>query len=188
MISVIVPTIAGREDHYARCVAAYQRTVGDDLDLITVRDAPACGAAWNEGAAQAKGEYLHFSADDLEPHDGWLTRALEVVDRGWLPAPRIVDPSGVSDGHNEQDWAPVDVSVIPFMSRAQWERIGPSLECHYFTDNYLSWRGARAGYQTVVRRGYAFTHHWAQVGRGAGMTQDQRMTVDRAAFEYAKTT
>ena len=56
MISVIVPTVVGREDHYARCVAAYERTAGDRIEIITIRDRPTCGLAWNEGAAQAKGD------------------------------------------------------------------------------------------------------------------------------------
>jgi Glycosyl transferase family 2 len=187
MISVVVPTIVGREDHYARCVAAYERTLGDQLQLITMRDFPTCGEAWNAGAEQATGEYLHFSADDLEPHDGWLEPAIQAVRRGYLPAPRIVNPDGQLDycGHHGvelPDKAIVAMSVIPFMTRQQWDRIGPSLNCHYFTDNYLSWRGLQAGYQTVVRRQYAFTHHWAQPGRGAGMTQEARMAHDRDLF------
>jgi Glycosyl transferase family 2 len=193
VISVVVPTIRGREEHYARCVAAYERTAGDRIELITIRDRPTCGLAWNEGAAQAKGDYIHFTADDLEPHDGWLEPALEAVHRGYLPAPRIIRTDGERDycdycgvhGRELPDKAIVDMSVIPFMSREQWDKIGPSLDCHYYTDNYLSWRGEQAGYLTVVRRAFQFTHHWAEPGRGAGMTYQQRMKHDRRIFEAA---
>ena len=191
MISVVVPTIQGREDHYARCVAAYQRTVpADQLQLITMRDFPTCGEAWNAGAKQATGDYLHFSADDLEPHHGWLQPAIEAVRRGYLPAPRITNPDGALDycgyhGVELPDKAIVQMSVIPFMTAEQWAQIGPGLPIHYFSDNYLSWRGARAGYQTVVRRAFAFMHHWAQPGRGAGMTYEQRMAHDRDLFMAA---
>jgi hypothetical protein len=32
---------------------------------------------------------------------------------------------------------------------------------------------------------YAFTHHWAQPGRGAGMTEGERMLHDQAIFSAA---
>lgn len=190
-ITVVVPTITGREDHYARCIEAYQTRSHFDLNLVTVKDLPTCGEAWNRGAAVgAPGDYLHFSADDLEPHQGWDIAAMEVVDAGQLPAPRIVNPAGELDycgdhGVDHPDGVQVQMSVIPFMSWAMWGRIGPSLNTHYFTDNYLSWRGYRAGYPTVVKRAYAFTHHWAQPGRGAGMTVAERMAHDRQVFHQA---
>lgn len=192
MITVVVPTIAGREDHYARCVAAYRSRTSRPVNIVTLRDYPTCGEAWNVGAEQAAGigEFLHFAADDLEPHHGWETPAVEAVQRGYLPAPRIVRPDGRLDycgvhGVELPDKAVVEMSVIPFMTWAQWEQVGPCLPIHYFSDNYLSWRGAQAGYRTVVRRGYAFTHHWAQPGRGAGMTYRQRMEHDHAIFADA---
>ena len=186
-ISVVVPTITGREDHYARCVAAYERTLGDWLDLITVKDQPTCGVAWNIGAAQAKGDYIHFSADDLEPHDGWDIHALKAADSGWFPAPRIVNPNGDLDycgihGFEMDEGSKVDMSVIPFMSAKVWEDIGPSLPIHYFSDNYLSFRAKQAGLEVRVARGFAFTHHWADVGRGAGMSYAGRMEHDRGLF------
>jgi hypothetical protein len=186
LITVVVPTIRGREIDYERCVDAYRRTT-DDVQLITVRDLPTCGEAWNEGAKQAAGDYLHLTCDDLEPHDGWWQPAIEAVRRGYLPAPRVVNADGVLDscglhGVELPDKAIVQMSVIPFMSREQWDKIGPTLSVHYFSDNWLSWRGAQEGYPTVVRRQYSFTHHWAQPGRGAGMTYSQRMEHDHAVY------
>ena len=193
-ITVVIPTVRGREDHYERCVEAYRtRSAGHAIHLVTVRDMDTCGLAWNAGAAQAAEQppdYLHFTADDLEPHWGWDVAAIEAVKANKLPAPRIVNPAGHLDYCGEHqtelpDWQRVQMSVIPFMSWAQWQKIGPALDCHYFTDNHLSWRGLRAGYETVVRRGYEFTHHWAQARRGAGMTVEQRMAHDRDVFNAA---
>jgi hypothetical protein len=190
LITVVVPTIQGREDDYLRCVTAYERTLGNQLDLVTIRDFPTCGEAWNEGAKQAKGEFLHLTCDDLEPHGGWHEAAIEAVVRGYLPAPRVVNANGVLDscglhGVELPDKAIVQMSVIPFMSMEQWDKIGPTLPVHYFSDNWLSWRGAQEGYATVVRRRYEFTHHWAQPGRGAGMTYQQRMEHDQAIYMAA---
>lgn len=187
MISIVIPTIAGREEHFERCLAAYKTNTTSDFEIIVERDHPAVGPAWNAGAERAAGDYLHFTADDLEPHPGWDVPALEAIERGLLPAPRVVNQYGRLDscglhGVEMEDWAVVPMSVVPVMSREQWAAIGPVLPIHYFTDNWISWRGAKAGWPTVVRRGFAFTHHWAQHGRGAGMTYDERMTHDRQVF------
>lgn len=191
-IAVVIPTITGREDHYERCVRAYQNTTAGEVDiqLITVLDQPTCADGWNIGAGLARAPYLHFAADDLEPHPGWWVPAIEAVDEGLMPAPRIVNADGTLDYCGEHgvelpDWRMVQMSVIPFFTAEQWNRIGPCLPIHYFSDNYLSWRAAKAGHPTVVRRGYAFTHHWAQVGRGAGMSVDERMRHDGQVFSDA---
>lgn len=189
LISVVIPTIKGREEHYARCVAAYERTV-EDLQLITVRDMPTCGEAWNKGAEQATGDYLHLTCDDLEPHDGWWQPAVEAVQRNYLPAPRVINANGVLDscglhGVDLPDRAIVQMSVIPFMSAVMWAKIGPVPPLHYFSDNYISWKGAVLGWSTVVRRRYSFTHHWAQEGRGAGMSYQERLEYDQAAYLQA---
>jgi hypothetical protein len=186
-ISVVIPTIRGREIDYLRCVNAYQARTGHAVQLITVRDKPTCAEGWNEGAAQATGDFLHFSADDLEPHEGWDTAAIEAVEAGLLPAPRIVNPAGKLDYcgvHNVEmeDWARVSMSVIPFMPAHLWKQIGPVPPIHYYSDNYVSWRAEIAGWPVAVRRGFAFTHHWAQPGRGAGMGYEERMAHDRGLF------
>ncbi len=187
MISVVIPTIQGREEHLARCVAAYEAHTTVPFELIVEHDHPACGPAWNAGAARATGDILHFSADDLEPQPGWHVPAMEALAAGTLPAPRLVNQHGRLDscglhGVEMEDWAPVPMSVVPFLPCDLWAQVGPVLPIHYFTDNWISWRGARAGWPTVVRRGFAFTHHWAEVGRGAGMSYEQRMRHDRLMF------
>jgi Glycosyl transferase family 2 len=189
MISVVVPTIPGREDHLARVIAAYEATT-PDLQLIVEHDHPTCAHAWNAGAARATGDYLHFGADDLVPAAGWWEPAVEAVDLGLMPAPRIVNADGGLDycgehGRELTDWRMVQMSVVPFFTAAQWRLIGPCLPIHYYSDNYLSWRAAQAGHPTVVRRGYQFTHWWAQAGRGAGMTYEQRMRHDSQVFHAA---
>ena len=190
MISIVIPTIRGREEHFERCVAAYESRTVETYEIIVERDHPAVGPAWNAGAARATGGLLHLTADDLEPHDGWDQAAINTVQQGFLPAPRVVNQNGQLDscglhGVEMEDGAVVPMSVVPFLPTSLWAEIGPCLPIHYFTDNWISWRAARAGWSTRVRRGYGFTHHWAQVGRGAGMTYQQRMTHDEAVFVAA---
>lgn len=187
-ITVVIPTVTGREVDLARCLNAYRTRSVHDVYPVTFKDLGTCAEGWNNGAKFAKGsDYLHFSADDLEPHEGWDVAAIEAVEAGVLPAPRIINPAGKLDycgvhGVEMQDWARVQMSVIPFMPLELWQQIGPVPPIHYYSDNYVSWRAALAGWPTAVRRGYEFTHHWAKPGRGAGMGYEQRMAYDRAAY------
>jgi hypothetical protein len=189
-ITVVIPTVAGRETDLARCLNAYHERSVHHIAVTTFKDRPTCAEGWNAGAAEADGDYLHFSADDLEPHKGWDVAAIEACDAGVLPAPRIVNPAGRLDycgvhGVEMEDWARVQMSVIPFMPLGLWKQIGPVPPIHYYSDNYVSWRAGLAGWPTVVRRGFEFTHHWAKPGRGAGMSYEQRMAHDRAAYAAA---
>lgn len=191
MISVIIPTVAGREEHLIRCIDAYNATLAEyDYELIVIKDQDTCGLAWNMGAEKASGDYLHMTADDLEPKPGWPFRALEVVDGGALPAPRILGADGklesCGDGQENPEGSLTDFTRIPLMSRAQWELIGPSLDCHYYTDNWISWMGRVHGIPTVVVRSYLFQHHWATVRRGAGTTESIRMNLDRDLFLFQR--
>ena len=190
LVSVIVPTVSGREDYLARCLAAYEATSGN-AELIVIRDRPTCGRAWEEGAAKAQGRYLHFTADDLVPRPGWIETAIETVDEGAIPAATVYDADGEFESCAGKlllldDRAPVDFSAVPFFSREQWGEIGPMgpmADSHYFTDNYLSMRASRAGIPILARTAYAFEHYWAQPGRGAGMTESERMRFDAITYE-----
>ena len=198
MITVIVPTIQGRERHLQQCLASYAAHT-TDYEIHVIADRPTCGQAWLDGADKAEGDYIHFSADDLQPLQGWWQAAKHVADLGRLPAPRILNGDGTlqSCGGNDQ-WnnphenptgTPVDFSRIPFFTRKQWDdfcTVGLRMflrEAHYWTDNAVSWAAGQAGYGTVVHRGYSFIHHVAQEGRGAGMPEPDRMRHDHQLFE-----
>jgi hypothetical protein len=202
-ISVVIPTIKGREHHLERCLAAYRDRSELALEVLIMRDLETCGRAWNLGAMVAEGEYLHLTADDLEPHIGWDHAAVEACERGQIPAPEIHSERGAlapddpglpiesSGGYWDRrlaDWEiTMNTCVVPFCRTRDWEgNIGPVLEAHYYTDNYFTDQCRRSGLEVVVRRAYAFTHHWAKEGRGAGMTEAQRMEVDRAIYEATR--
>jgi hypothetical protein len=196
LISVVVPTIAGRERHLETCLRAYKENTAGEYEAIVIEDRPACGVAWVDGMSTARGDFVHFSADDLSPHEGWDVAAREVVGRGFLPAPRILNDDntlqscGGSDGWetDHPTGYQTDFSRIPFLSRQLWNdirvQVEPFLrETHYFTDNCISYAAAKHGIATGVHNDYLFTHSLAEAGRGAGMTWEQRMWADRAKFD-----
>lgn len=191
MISIVIPTIAGREDHFERCVKAYESRTISPFELIIERDHPVVGLAWNAGAARASGDHLHLTADDIEPLPGWDIAALGAVAYGWYPAARVDRPDGSTEWWGcertpQPEGALLRAGWVPFMTQHMWQHIGPSLDIHYCSDDWLSWRASRAGFPNRYIDGYAFIHHLAQVGRGAGMTERQRRAVDARVFEEAK--
>ena len=180
MISIIIPTIEGRSHWLHQCIESYVKTSPSSCEIIVVIDKPTCGIAWNEGYAQATGSYIHFSADDLEAHEDWWREAVLAADNDLLAAPRILNPDGTLQSCGVVDYEcaqglAVGFTRIPFMSSDQAEKITPIVETHYSTDVWVSEIGRLHGYQTVMARGYLFTHHFAQEGR-----VDERLDSDNA--------
>lgn len=195
MISVVIPTVAGREDYFNRCRQTYLEASEAKLELIVLKDEPTCGMAWEKGAELATGEYLHFTADDLTPRPGWDAAAIDTVENGALPTAVIWN--GLNGSFESCGGALTLVAdgclapaynAVPFFSAEQWAKIGPMgpmAQAHYYTDNWLSFRAAQVDIPIRVRHDYAFDHHWAQAKRGAGMDAYARMDLDRQLFERA---
>lgn len=179
-ISIVVPTVDGREDHLRRCLDAYEHRSNAYIELIVIENEPTCGIAWQKGAEQASGHFLHFTADDLEPAFAWDLHARHAANDGIIPMPRIYGPDKRIEplGPSTQG-----CTRIPFCTMAQWEQIGPMIPLHYYTDNWFSHKAQQAGLMLREKMGYTFMHHWAQPARGAGMTQSERMIHDEAAFQ-----
>lgn len=195
LITVVVPTVTGRERSLERCLSGYHNTAGDfDLEIIKFINLPTCGEGWVKGAAKAKGDYIHFTSDDLEPLPGWAETAVETADRGFQPSPIVLNQYGGTDfagiwGAAPLEWIEVPMSVVPFMSRAMLEAVDLTEvgQLHYYSDNLVSDLLKDAGFPTVFRPGYAFTHHWEQEKRGAGMTQSERMDHDQRLYQASRT-
>lgn len=190
-VAIVIPTIPGREADLERCMDAYARTA-PDARLIVVHGRPSCGQAWLDGAELAGSfDYLHLTADDLEPFDGWLEVAQETVDAGSIPAPLVFGPNDELDSAGLQgfgqyrgpyyDWMPIEATTVPFLTRAMWEKIG-MVPIHYCSDIFVSIHGRRFGWETVVRTGMQFKHYEASAGRNYG-----RVPGDTAAYLAAIT-
>lgn len=195
MLGVVVPTIPGREESLRRTLRAYlhhTREFPGGLLIHVEKDRPTCGMAWDIGAQKFgdRCDYLHFAADDVVPHEGWWQPLKEAVDAGFCACAVVVNPdgsvqsAGMSNWYPHpvcsQDWMPVEHTLTPFMTWAQWEQVRPiPHDLHFCTDTWVS---ARLGVQVVVREGSVFTHHNHPVGRGAGMDIHVRNQRDRARF------
>jgi hypothetical protein len=196
LITVVVPTVPGRERSLERCRAAFlERSDGATLELLVIEGRPTCGIAWQDGADASSGDYIHFAADDHEPHEGWWRPAVEACKQDMLPCPVVYNPDGSVQSAGGDlnapnclrtsvgaDWEPVPFTPVPFLNRDQWDEIG-MVPLHYFTDVWVSERGRLLGFETVLRTGWELTHHNEPAGRGAGMDQGSRAHHDRQRYQ-----
>lgn len=191
MIAIVIPTVPGREALYERTVAAYRATT-PGATIITVRNRPTIGQAWNDGAAAAQeagADYLHLSADDVEPAEGWAEACIEYAGRFIYPSPRILNADGSLHSCGTMgggmlmpecgDFTPCASSPFPFMSMGFWDDIGPSLPIHYYADDYLGWRARLHGVAVEVIRDFTLTHLEGLAGRAPMVA---RAAADRATF------
>ena len=79
-LSVIIPTMDGRGESLERAVNAYYATGPHDIEIIVVRNEVHGLRDATRDTACRTGDRLHFSADDLEPMDGWWQDALPWLD------------------------------------------------------------------------------------------------------------
>lgn len=182
LVTAIVPTVDGREHWLEKCVRSYEQTT-PSLQLIIVRNMPSCGEAWQHGSLEARGDYIHFGADDVEVHPGWWEAAAACCDRGFVPAPLVLNTDGSVQScggsweRMEPDDSPTEFTRGPFMSRSQWDLIGPMPALHYYSDNWFTYRARLAGFEPRTCHGYLLTHHLAPEGR-----LHDRLGVDGAEY------
>lgn len=184
-LSIVLPTISGREDSLARAIASYEDTLDCDYELIIVRDESTWPRACNVGYAESKGDIILFTADDLEAMPGWFDDIpLFLSARDELPAPRVFDYSPTGKWANAEDGADgalTHFTRIPIMTRSQWERIGTWPEIIYYADLWVSEKARSIGIETRMVHSFSFVHHWSGVGR-----VDSQENLDQSRQELAR--
>lgn len=192
-VSVIIPTVAGRDDILERVLGAYRATDGVS-EVVVEYNNPTCGVAWQKASQAVDGDYVLFGADDLEPLPGWLPPLIEACEAGMVPCPVVLEPDGVtvqSAGATgwdltktvPADWGETGWTTVPFIRRDWMDAVLPIPPIHYCTDTWFSAKlQLERGLPTVVRNDSRFVHHNALPGRGAGMDVHARNLHDRARF------
>ena len=188
-VSVVIPTIVGREESLARVLDSFAWAT----ERIVIHDMPTCGAAWVEGAREARGGgYICFAADDLEARPSFIRPMAEAVREGKHPAARVELENGALQscggrgwdvcGLDCEDWREVDWSPTPFIKADWWEILEPHADAlsnlHYASDVLVSELLKREGIGSVHRREALMVHGNHPVGRGAGASQPHRAEAD----------
>lgn len=171
-LSVIIPTLTGREESLGRIERAYLATGPWSMEIVVVKDKASWPTACNAGYLKARGDVLHFGADDLEPLPGWHEEVLPWLEENdELPAAKVLNHSADGEWDNRGDGADRELTHftrVPILTREQYVRIGRWPEYNYVADVWLSEKGRSLGIQTRIFHSYAFVHHWAQEGRQDG--------------------
>lgn len=178
-VSIVIPTVKGREASFDRCVHSYKTTLpaGWDAEFIIVRDRPSCGEAWNEGAAIATGGWLHITADDIEAKAGWLDAAVHCRNGFTIPSPILELPRGGTDGEIGADGELARMTPLPFIVTDDWPGCPP---IHYWSDYAVSRRLELDGHEIRWCHGYRFIHH--RVHDEARGRMERRFHEDREIF------
>jgi len=188
LISIVIPTISERGHWLEKCIAGYVETTSSiHTERIVITDRETCAIAWNEGIALAQGAYIHLTADDIVPHDGWWLAGVEASAQGYIPSPLILNSDGTTQscGNGTQrvpDGTRADICRIPWGPEKLFEQIGPFPEdMHYYTDNWFTWAARQSGAaDTRVKQDYLFTHHLAPERREMA---DERLAADSVRFQ-----
>lgn len=186
-IAVVIPTISSRQELCAMAVKDYEELTPNVL-ISVVHDAPNCGAGWQQGVEQIQNEawdYLHLSADDIEPLPNWWEQAVDRCGEGSIPNALVFRPDGsVESGARWQyrgtRGEKAILAQVPFCSRKQWEKIGPMVPIQYYSDNWFTWRAEQAGWPCLHEPSYRFVHHRPRNPRPGEQNQ---MIADYAAYQ-----
>ena len=121
MLTIVIPTIAGREEYLERAVKGYDERTSGRHQLLVIPEAPTCGIAWQRGAelALAAGtDYIHFGADDVVPDWNWNVPLQEAVDQGFIPCNSTIVP--IEESLDPETYMPI--AGAPFGREQFFER------------------------------------------------------------------
>lgn len=173
ILSIVMPTIDGRQAELVPTVAAYERLTPVTIEWIVELGHRNCGAAWNAGSRKATGDVLHMGADDLEPaSSAWFPAALSAIVRGGVPL-GWVDEDAM--GRFGRDFPRVVIC------RREWWRDVP--EVHYYSDNAFGDLMTASGHTPFVAEGFDFHHRRSMVGRDES---PERVARDRECYERSR--
>lgn len=169
-LSIVVPTLDGRQPDLVRTVAAYERLTPVRIEWIVELGHDNCGAAWNAGTRKATGDILHMGADDVEPEsDSWLPAAMRAIVTGSVPLGWVNEPTGAGKFGR-------DFPRVVICRREWWQDV---VEAHYWSDNHFGDLMAASGHPAVVAEGFDFFHRRSMVGRDES---PERLARDRSAY------
>lgn len=172
-LSIICPTLPGRESELARTIETYECLTPVEIEWIIERGHDNCGSAWNAGVPKASGEIVHMGADDIEPEtDAWWPAAAPVLLAGFVPLGWVREDEIGRFGR--------DFCRVVICRREWWQ---PVIEQQYWSDNFFDDLMRAAGHTPMVAEGFDFYHRRSMVGRDDG---PERIARERAAYEAAR--
>ena len=155
-LSIVMPTIPGRDTELARSMGAYQRlTPNIEIEWVVERGHPNCGAAWNAGVTKCTGDIIHMGADDIEPEtNAWFPAAMQAINQGNIPLGLVREDVVGTFGR--------DFARVVICKREWWQNVP---DIHYWSDNAFTDLMQAAGHEPTVVEGFDFYHRRSMIGR-----------------------
>jgi hypothetical protein len=207
-VSIVIPTVDGREAYLGKCVKYYTERTDADVELIIERNLFSGGLAWQVGSEKATGDYLHLTNDDIVPGEDWLSHCVQSCEVGNVPVVCVVwgtaevfdennnpipgNPTNQYTTHFEGHHKiqpngklaklknESEYPSLPFCSMEQWQNIAPMIPTQYATDKWFGYRAKLAGYPNECVES-KFYHYVASEGRDGmidGWLGQDRLTFD----------
>jgi len=158
VLSVLIPTVGGREDMLHQVKTACEQTVPGCEVLVVY------GFSWGEGLNQlatvAKGDYWSCCCDDTVPLPGWFDAGRARLDAGMEPASRYFNADGtpLHAIDDAPDGLPIGWCRSFLITPQMYDAVGPFIDATWYADWDYSERLVAAGWPIVATDGFAFTH------------------------------
>lgn len=193
-IVIAVPTITERRHRRGDVAAAWQRHTCQPVDVIFSEAGHSWASGLNDVWAQVRNDpptIFVCGSDDMVPaDDSWLPPLAHWISQGMFPAPCVIDPRFTNHGGHlvpVDDGTPSEMSSFPVIAGVWGDEVFPLPEdLHYYADNLITVKLARAARPCVAVPSSRIQHLWATEGRGAGAgSEEQRMLVDTVRYTSA---
>lgn len=159
LVSILIPTVGGRDELLAQVAAAFRETV-PGCEVMRV-GGHSWGAGLNHLALFAKGSYWLTACDDILPEPGWFEPARAMVDQGLTPATRYFNLEGQPLRPGTDDaphGAPIDWCRSFLLTPAIFEEVGEFMDATWWADIDYSERLSASGRPVTACDGFRFTH------------------------------
>lgn len=159
VLSVLIPTIDGREAMLEKVKEAFRELHGDTVEILSTKGY-SWGSGINELTNMASGQYWLFACDDTIPQPGWFDAARAMVDEGLTPASRYFHKDGtpLHERDVQPHGTPVEWCRSFLVTRQIWEEIGTMIDTTWWADIDYSERLDASGRTVTACDGYNFTH------------------------------
>ena len=181
MVVVAIPTIIERGDAWKE-VAEMWEALSPEVTVVPSWRKGTWAAGLNEVWESHKGLFV-CASDDMAPLPGWYQAVEPWLEKG-IVAPQVHDPRFSKWDPGTPDGFETEMSSFPIIGESFLGAIFPlPEELHYFTDDLISLRARQAGIPTIAVPSCEIVHCPDLRGRGAGMSEKDRMDHDRKLYE-----
>lgn len=184
-LTLLVPTIAGREVSLERTLLSYASETSRPFTQLVVRGYPSIGAAWADVLPQVETDLVHCGTDDVTAHSRWANEIrLEWEEHGGLAVPLMLRmPGETLESHGlwgamHTQRTQVHWCGVPVIPRCCYQACSDALiETGFpqnYSDNVLCDVLEAHDHQLVARPRYRLGHWWAAGGLGSSRDEQDR--------------